>query len=149
MTRVTQVGQHVFYRFNRNPAPMRMLARAEEVSPEQTEAPVFASAEEVMESEAAPALGGEVRLTSAVIEPGSKVTLEAMGGPLEPAMEPASAPAAAKAPAKSQEAPAKSPAAAKAASAAGGVKAAAAKPAARDEKPADAKARPADGGKAA
>lgn len=149
MTRVTQVGQHVFYRFNRNPAPMRMLARAEEVSPEQTEAPVFASAEEVMESEAAPALGGEVRLTSAVIEPGSKVTLEAMGGPLEPAMEPASAPAAAKASAKSQEAPAKSPAAAKAAGAAGGVKAAAAKPAARDEKPADAKARPADGGKAA
>jgi len=150
MTRVTQVGQHVFYRFNRNPAPMRMLARAEEVSPEQTEAPVYASADDVMQAEAAPALGGEVRLTSAVVEPSSKVTLEAMGGPLEPATEPASAPAA-KAPAalKAQDGAMKAAAQAKGAPATGAAKSAAAKPAARDDKPAEAKARPAEAGKTA
>ena len=158
MTRVAQVGQHVFYRFNRNPAPMRMLARAEEVSPEQTEAPVYASAEDVRQAEAAPSLGGEVRLTSAVVAPGAKVSLEAMGGPLEPPTEPASAPAmaqtsgiktsAAKTPgAKPPETAAKPQAGLKTAVAApvaapkaAAPKTAAPKPAVRDEKPAEAKA---------
>ena len=151
MTRVTQVGQHVFYRFNRNPAPMRMLARSEEVSPEQTETPLFAAVEAQEAAEPAASLGGEIRLTSAVVQPGAKVSLDGMGGPLEPAVEPASAPAMAKAQpaaAKSAEGSTKAPAAKASVAPAKPQGPAANKAAARDDQPAEPKARPVEGGKA-
>jgi spore germination cell wall hydrolase CwlJ-like protein len=93
MARVTQVGEHIFYRFHRNPAPSRMLAEAEAVSPEQTEAPVYARVAEndVAEPETSAARPSDIRLTSAVVEAKPAATL-GMGGPLEPPTEPASAP---------------------------------------------------------
>ncbi|WP_333586251.1 cell wall hydrolase [Phenylobacterium sp.] len=74
MARVTQVGQHVFYRFHRDPAPSRLLARADHVSPEQTEAPVYARPPGATGEPAGAQLAertpvdADFRLTSAVVD---------------------------------------------------------------------------------
>jgi spore germination cell wall hydrolase CwlJ-like protein len=93
LTRVTQVGQHIFYRFGRNPAPHRMLASAHEVTQEQAEAPVYARVgETTQQASAQQDPTDDIRLTSAVLVPTGDKPM-GMGGPAEPAVEPASAPA--------------------------------------------------------
>ncbi|MDP2215036.1 MAG: cell wall hydrolase [Phenylobacterium sp.] len=91
LTRVTQVGVHIFYRFGRDPAPSRMLASAHEVTPEQTEAPVYARVGETPEMRARADNASDIRLTSATLTPATAQAM-GMGGPAEPAQEPASAP---------------------------------------------------------
>lgn len=110
MARVTQVGQHIFYRSHRNPAPSRMLARAEVVSPEQTEAPVYASASDVIEAAPTQERNGyetDIRLTSAVIE--TNASASGVGGPATAPTEPASAPGLGKSKAEGKSEAAKAP----------------------------------------
>jgi spore germination cell wall hydrolase CwlJ-like protein len=97
LTRVTQVGVHIFYRFGRDPAPSRMLASAHEITPEQTEAPVYARVGESMDVRDRIEGESDIRLTSATLVPMPTNTL-GMGGPAEPPQEPASAPKAAERP---------------------------------------------------
>ena len=91
LTRVTQVGVHVFYRFGRDPAPSRMLASAHEITPEQTQAPVYARVGESSDPRDRIEGDSDIRLTSATLVPVPSASLP-MGGPAEPGQEPASAP---------------------------------------------------------
>ncbi|MDP1988073.1 cell wall hydrolase [Phenylobacterium sp.] len=130
LTRVTQVGQHVFYRFGRG-APSRMLASAHEVTQEQAEAPVYARVGETVQQAAAESAStDDIRLTSAVLVPTGEMSM-GKGGPAEPATEPASAPVASRKEGGKPEASAKDADAKPATSAKGEAKAA------RDESSAD------------
>lgn len=91
LTRVTQVGVHVFYRFGRDPAPSRMLASAHEITPEQTEAPVYARVGEAVETRGRIEGDSDIRLTSATLVPIPTGPLGMSGAP-ESAKEAASAP---------------------------------------------------------
>ncbi len=92
LTRVAQIGVHVFYRYGREAASGRMLAHADEIAPEQIEAPVFAQLNETPDLGGRTEAGSDIRLTSATLvsTPGQS---RGMGGPVEPPQEPASAPA--------------------------------------------------------
>lgn len=97
LTRVTQIGVHVFYRYGRDSGRGSMLAHAEEVTPEQAEAPVYARVGEAPDVRTQSEADNDIRLTSATLVPVSAPGVSmGMGGPAEPAQEPASAPAAAK-----------------------------------------------------
>lgn len=92
LTRVTQVGVHVFYRFGRDPAPSRMLASAHEITPEQTDAPVYARVgETAMDPRARVEGDSDIRLTSATLIPAPVGPL-GMAGSAEAPKEPAAAP---------------------------------------------------------
>lgn len=119
LTRVTQIGVHVFYRYGRDSAAGRMLAYADEITPEQIEAPVFAQLNEAADLGGRTEAENDIRLTSATLVSTSGQSM-GMGGPVEPPQEPASAPATPKvvapksvpAPGKNHDeafAPAKSP----------------------------------------
>lgn len=116
LTRVTQIGVHVFYRYGRDSGRGTMLAHAEDITPEQTQAPVYAQLGDGPDVRAQSEADNDIRLTSATLVPtsGQGVSM-GMGGPVEPPQEPASAPAVVKVPAPKVSAskPVAAPAAAK------------------------------------
>ena len=142
LTRVTQVGVHIFYRFGRDPAPSRMLASAHEITPEQTEAPVYARVGESADARDRIEGDSDIRLTSATLVPMPSNSL-GMGGPAEPAQEPASAPKAERPEGEIVKTGVAKPAAKPAAKPV----AAASKPAALEEKSAEAKPQSGERGK--
>ena len=68
-----------------------MLASAHEITPEQTQAPVYARVGESSDPRDRIEGDSDIRLTSATLVPVPSASLP-MGGPAEPGQEPASAP---------------------------------------------------------